>query len=164
MIHSSNCHQNNMVKPSSLFAAIVFVCYNFHGASSFSVESSVERLNAARSQRPTNTKGNNSVILSPPPPPLNDVEFTQIVATYKKSSADIMGPIGAIDNLARSIFLGCISVLTTTPLASFAESVDDLEIAELPPVYVPIIFAIGVIGGVGVLTASLGNVMDEGEL
>ncbi len=60
---------------------------------------------------------------------------------------------------------GFIATMTTHPLASFAESIagDELEIAELPPVYVPIIFAIGVIGGVGVLTASLGNVMDEGE-
>ena len=146
-----------MFKPSALFASIVFVCYNFHGASSFSVES-FENFNAARVRRPTNTE-RNSVVLSTPPP-LNDVEFTQI-ATYKSSAG--MGPIGAIV-LVRSLFLGCIALLTTTPLASFAESVDDMEIAELPPVYVPIIFAIGVIGGVGVLTASLGNVMDEGEL
>lgn len=41
---------------------------------------------------------------------------------------------------------------------------DDLEMAELPPVYVPILFAIGVLGGVGALTLSLGNVMDEGML
>ncbi len=43
-----------------------------------------------------------------------------------------------------------------------AAAADDVEIAELPPVYVPILFAIGVLGGVGVLTASLGDVMDEG--
>ena len=30
--------------------------------------------------------------------------------------------------------------------------------------YVPILLAIGVIGGVGILTASLGNVMDEEAL
>jgi len=50
--------------------------------------------------------------------------------------------------------------MATTPLSAFAAA-DDLELAELPPVYVPILFAIGVLGGVGVLTASLGNVMDE---
>ncbi|KAL3763996.1 hypothetical protein ACHAW5_007615 [Stephanodiscus triporus] len=77
------------------------------------------------------------------------------------NSSPGIGPIRAIQNLQRALLAGCIAVLTTTPLASFAESVDNLEIAELPPVYVPIIFAIGVIGGVGVLTASLGNVMDE---
>ena len=68
------------------------------------------------------------------------------------------------NNLKQSLLAGCITFLTTTPLSAFAESVDDLEIADLPPVFVPILFAIGVLGGVGVLTASLGNVMDEGEL
>ena len=42
---------------------------------------------------------------------------------------------------------------------------DDLEIESLPPPYVPIIFAIVIIGGVGVLTSSLGDVMyDEASL
>lgn len=39
---------------------------------------------------------------------------------------------------------------------------DDYEIAELPPVYVPALFGLVLVAGVGVLTASLGNVMDEG--
>lgn len=146
-----------MAKQSFLFfAAIIFVCHNFfHAASSFSVE----RLNAARARRPINAKSNSDI--SSRSPPLTDVESTQIA--MNESSPDI-GPIRAIDNMQRALFAGCIAVLTTTPLPSFAESVDNLEIAELPPVYVPIVFAIGVIGGVGVLTASLGNVMDEGEL
>lgn len=38
---------------------------------------------------------------------------------------------------------------------------EDLEIAELPPVWVPILFAIGILGGVGFLTLSLGDVMTE---
>ena len=67
--------------------------------------------------------------------------------------------------LQQSLIAGCITFVTTTPLAAFAaEALDELEIEELPPVYVPILFAIGVLGGVGVLTASLGNVMDEGKL
>ena len=42
---------------------------------------------------------------------------------------------------------------------------DDLEIESLPPPYVPIIFAIVIIGGVGLLTSSLGDVMyDEASL
>ena len=42
---------------------------------------------------------------------------------------------------------------------------DDLEIESLPPPYVPIIFAVVIIGGVGVLTSSLGDVMyDEASL
>jgi len=73
------------------------------------------------------------------------------------------GSLKVDNNLKQSLLAGCITFLTTTPLSAFAETVDDLEIVELPPVYVPILFAIGVLGGVGVLTASLGNVMDEGE-
>jgi hypothetical protein len=41
-------------------------------------------------------------------------------------------------------------------------SSDELEIAELPPPYVPALFGVVLLAGVGLLTASLGNVMDEG--
>ena len=60
--------------------------------------------------------------------------------------------------LKQSLLAGCITFLTTTPFAAFA---DDLEVTELPPPYVPVIFGILVIGGVGVLTASLGDVYTE---
>ncbi|KAK1748641.1 hypothetical protein QTG54_000580 [Skeletonema marinoi] len=64
--------------------------------------------------------------------------------------------------LKQSLLAGCITFLTTTPFASFA---DDLEVQELPPPFVPVIFAFVVIGGVGVLTASLGDVYtEEGNL
>jgi len=63
--------------------------------------------------------------------------------------------------LQQLLITGCTAFATTcTPLSAFAA--EELEIESLPPVYVPILFAIGVLGGVGVLTASLGNVMDEG--
>ena len=38
---------------------------------------------------------------------------------------------------------------------------DDYELAELPPPYVPALFGVVLVAGVGILTASLGNVMDE---
>mmetsp|Transcript_3995 Transcript_3995/g.10455 ORF Transcript_3995/g.10455 Transcript_3995/m.10455 type:complete len:151 (-) Transcript_3995:1321-1773(-) len=38
---------------------------------------------------------------------------------------------------------------------------DDYELAELPPPYVPAIFGVLLLAGIGVLTSSLGNVMDE---
>ena len=41
------------------------------------------------------------------------------------------------------------------------ETLDDVEIAELPPVYVPLLFAFAIIVGVGVLTGSLGDVYTE---
>lgn len=40
---------------------------------------------------------------------------------------------------------------------------DDYELAELPPAWVPAIFGVVLLAGVGLLTSSLGNVMDEGE-
>jgi hypothetical protein len=38
---------------------------------------------------------------------------------------------------------------------------EELEMAELPPPYVPVIFTVGLLVGAGVLTGSLGNVIDE---
>ena len=60
--------------------------------------------------------------------------------------------------LKQSLLAGCITFLTTTPFAAFA---DDLEVTELPNPIVPVLFGILVIGGVGVLTASLGDVYTE---
>ena len=48
------------------------------------------------------------------------------------------------------------------PAAALAAVEDGVELAELPPPIVPIIFAIGLIVGVGLLTSSLGDVYSEG--
>eukprot|EP00547_Thalassionema_nitzschioides_P014289 CAMPEP_0194235648 /NCGR_PEP_ID=MMETSP0158-20130606/3084_1 /TAXON_ID=33649 /ORGANISM="Thalassionema nitzschioides, Strain L26-B" /LENGTH=127 /DNA_ID=CAMNT_0038969167 /DNA_START=41 /DNA_END=424 /DNA_ORIENTATION=- len=55
-------------------------------------------------------------------------------------------------------------VLSSQFIAKAAYAVDNLEVAELPPPYVPVAFGILVLGGVGWLTSSLGNVMDEEAL
>ena len=47
--------------------------------------------------------------------------------------------------------------------AAVALAEEDYEIAELPPPYVPVIFAVVLLGGVGFLTGSLGDVMTEGN-
>jgi len=48
------------------------------------------------------------------------------------------------------------------PLVCDAMSdVDGIEIAELPPPYVPVFFAISILVGAGILTLSLGDVMEE---
>eukprot|EP00565_Helicotheca_tamesis_P001233 CAMPEP_0185727496 /NCGR_PEP_ID=MMETSP1171-20130828/3166_1 /TAXON_ID=374046 /ORGANISM="Helicotheca tamensis, Strain CCMP826" /LENGTH=166 /DNA_ID=CAMNT_0028396075 /DNA_START=44 /DNA_END=544 /DNA_ORIENTATION=- len=52
-------------------------------------------------------------------------------------------------------------VSSVGPALAESSSIDDIEIAELPPPYVPIIFAIAIVAGVGLLTASLGDVMKE---
>lgn len=36
-----------------------------------------------------------------------------------------------------------------------------MEIADLPPIWVPIVFALGILVGVGLLTSSLGDVYTE---
>jgi hypothetical protein len=105
---------------------------------------------------------------------------TTIATSSNQLSSDIRStnlrlPISdTINNLnrQRALVTGCIStvsaslLLLLTPLITLAATTEpppptELVIEELPPVYVPILFAIGVIGGVGVLTFSLGNVMDE---
>lgn len=82
-------------------------------------------------------------------------DTTQGLSTTTDTSSVSSG-----NTIRQSLLAGCMTFLTTSPLAALAAA-DDLELEELPPVYVPIIFAIFVLGGVGVLTASLGNVMDE---
>jgi hypothetical protein len=42
-----------------------------------------------------------------------------------------------------------------------AQAVEEVEVVDLPPPYVPVIVGLFLLGGVGVLTSSLGNVMDE---
>jgi hypothetical protein len=45
-----------------------------------------------------------------------------------------------------------------------ALAAEELEIAELPPPYMPLLFGVGILAGVGVLTSSLGDVYSEGKL
>lgn len=54
--------------------------------------------------------------------------------------------------------LTAAAVFTAPPAAIAA---DAAELAELPPPYVPVLVGLGLLVGVGVLTSSLGNVMDE---
>uniref|UniRef100_A0A7R9ZRN9 Dolichol phosphate-mannose biosynthesis regulatory protein n=1 Tax=Craspedostauros australis TaxID=1486917 RepID=A0A7R9ZRN9_9STRA len=44
---------------------------------------------------------------------------------------------------------------------SLMVAMEDYEVAELPPVWVPAVFALVLLVGVGLLTGSLGNVIDE---
>jgi hypothetical protein len=45
--------------------------------------------------------------------------------------------------------------------AASAATEELVERVDLPPPYIPAIFAVGLLGGVGWFTSSLGNVMDE---
>jgi len=45
--------------------------------------------------------------------------------------------------------------------ASIAAAADDIEMADLPPPYVPVLFSVALLAGVALLTGSLGDVIDE---
>lgn len=138
---------------NNLFVAafVACICCTIHGATSFSLNN---KFNAARTQQqPTTTKHILESVLQQP----------SFEDEHQSSQIVVEDLTNNNSGLRQSLFSGCLTFLTTTPLSAFA-AVDELEIEELPPVYVPILFAIGVIGGVGWLTASLGNVMDEGEI
>ena len=147
-----------MVKSNLFVAAIVGICLSMQTASSFSLN----KFNPIRIQQPTSTK---KVLQSSSQQQVVPVSNNDLSIEDTTSMVIDASNYSVNDNkklLQQSLLAGCISFVTTTPLSAFAAA-DDLELAELPPVYVPILFAIGVLGGVGVLTASLGNVMDEGE-
>lgn len=52
------------------------------------------------------------------------------------------------------------AVTMTTPIQVLA-AVEADEVSELPPPFIPVLFGFALIGGVGWLTASLGDVMEE---
>ena len=60
----------------------------------------------------------------------------------------------------------CVLSLFLTMMLSglspvFAGTENDVVLADLPPPYVPVLFGLGLLAGVGLLTSSLGNVLDE---
>jgi len=66
------------------------------------------------------------------------------------------GQRGVIQIMAGISSFGLLSAL---PLVAFAA--DDVEYAELPPPYIPVAFGFALLVGVGLLTGSLGDVLDE---
>jgi hypothetical protein len=63
---------------------------------------------------------------------------------------------------AAPIAASTLAMWASAASAALAAASDEaVELAELPPPYIPAIFAVVLLGGVGWFTASLGNVMDE---
>jgi len=83
---------------------------------------------------------------------LETTDGEQIAST----NASPIRPFSSMSSMAGFV-TGAIGVIGQ------AVAEDEYELAELPPVWVPALFGVGLIAGVGLLTASLGNVMDEGE-
>eukprot|EP00980_Cylindrotheca_fusiformis_P007537 scaffold1561_cov129-Cylindrotheca_fusiformis.AAC.29 len=74
----------------------------------------------------------------------------------ENSSNDNYDSIGTLTATISGLSAGLVGFAAT----ALAE--EEYEIAELPPVYIPALFGVVLVAGVGVLTASLGDVMDEG--
>ena len=71
-------------------------------------------------------------------------------------------PLGAAAAVVPVASLSSVVSVSTTAFSSAALVLaDEMELAELPPPYVPALFGVALLIGVGVLTGSLGNVMDE---
>lgn len=100
------------------------------------------------SRRPT--------VLYAEPPQLDDEEppLVQMV-----TSSPNKGLFGFVSNRITSKVAGWVSGLCGYVARGMAE---DIEYADLPPPYVPAIFGVVLLAGVGILTASLGDVMEEG--
>lgn len=55
-------------------------------------------------------------------------------------------------------------IITSQFVVDAVLAYDDLEVADLPPAYVPVAFGVLLLGGVGWLTSSLGDIMTEESL
>jgi len=95
-------------------------------------------------------------ILCPPPSPLISPRLgvTTSLSVSAKQQSDIVPQNG------NRITAGLLSAsLLLTPMAAVAST--EVELADLPPPYIPVAFGLILIVGVGVLTGSLGDVIDE---
>ena len=85
-----------------------------------------------------------------------------------KSSSHLSGErYGKLEDSIRYPSLPSMAGFVTGVVGFVSQGVaaaDDYELAELPPPYVPALFGVVLLAGVGVLTSSLGNVMDEGKI
>jgi len=78
----------------------------------------------------------------------------------KNNEMNVLTEMANSSMMKKAFYLSTsVSVLASATVAMAAD--EYIEVAELPPPYVPILFAIGILGGVGWLTGSLGDVMTE---
>ena len=84
--------------------------------------------------------------------------------TYQRNARDDMLP-KTMPGRYRFLESSVVGLATgfCTFVARGMASTTDPELAELPPPYVPALFAVVLLVGVGLLTASLGDVLDEGR-
>ena len=73
--------------------------------------------------------------------------------------ASKLTPVSPMDCTMAPAGLGFVSGSLLVIQGAWA--VEEIEMADLPPPYVPVLFGLGVLVGVGILTSSLGDVIDE---
>lgn len=83
-----------------------------------------------------------------------DVFTLQLEDWQQKCKKDV----SAFTTTARKF--GLLSCILSLNLLE-ASAADDLIVSDLPSPWIPVVFGIVLIGGVGLLTSSLGNVIDE---
>ena len=86
---------------------------------------------------------------------------TTTTATTTSTTRTSMMTSGVVAAAVLGLCSGLAS-LSTRALAVVGDNNNEIEMAELPPPYVPAGFALLLLVGVGVLTGSLGNVIDDG--
>ena len=74
------------------------------------------------------------------------------------------GAVALVPPLPLTAATTAVVVSRVTSAALVLATETDMELTELPPPYVPALFGVALLIGVGVLTGSLGNVMDEEAL
>ena len=85
--------------------------------------------------------------------------FPSSASSFKSNNEEKTLKIGSHASMA-----GAVSAMLLPVVAAYAET-DAAEISELPPPYVPVVVAVVLLGGVGLLTNSLGDVLaDEASL
>lgn len=97
-----------------------------------------------------------SLVQSKPPMHL----ATNVVSSIEESSLRFLKKGSPLKTL--SVSLASFSLVPSAlALDDFYGGSQDIEVADLPSPYVPVIFGFALLGGVALLTGSLGDVMTE---
>ena len=94
--------------------------------------------------------------------PIFSTEDDFVDVVMPSTSNKRRGIVSSAFKRIKGSFTGIVTGLSCFVARGMAAGADDYEIAELPPPYVPALFGVVLLVGVGLLTSSLGNVMDEG--
>lgn len=85
---------------------------------------------------------------------------TNVVASTEESSLRFLKKVSLLKTLSAS--LASLSLVPSAlALDDFYSGSQDIEVADLPSPYVPVLFGFALLGGVALLTGSLGDVMTE---